>query len=183
MHKIHTRFLLWCQLWIAWGRGETLLARELWFHGLGEGWVDQDGSVSHSVPFFRLRVRGVQVQFVLVWATFHVLTSWKNYYYIIILSTSNSAQGDCVCACVCAVCAAYNNNKFQFFTLALAFQLRGMGRKGRRQPLSSLRSAIYAHYARWLNKFIKQTHTGTHTRAHSHTYAIRDSLPFQSSVS
>lgn len=65
------------------------------------------------------------------------------------------------------VCAAYNNNKFQFFTLALAFQLRGMGRKGRRQPLSSLRSAIYAHYARWLNKFITQTHTDTH--AHTRT--------------
>lgn len=71
------------------GQG-IVVPRGSWGRGM-----DQDGSVS---PFF-VPGRGVQVQFVLVWATFHVLTSWKNYYYIIILSTSNSAQGDCVCVC------------------------------------------------------------------------------------
>jgi len=63
---------------------------------------------------------------------FHVLTSWKNYYYIIILSASDSKANSKRCnhrpltlgllnptffMCMCVFWhGAYNNNKFQFFT-------------------------------------------------------------------
>lgn len=67
---------------------------------------------------------------------FHVLTSWKNYYYIIILSATGVIQWQTVKRwnhrpltlgrlnptialrmCVCVLLhGAYSNNKFQFFT-------------------------------------------------------------------